>query len=68
MNNYAPTDTHKLTKRELAFIKAKESGNPQVLKTWMADCNDPDEQCSLDHVTLFAMPDGTTKQNRMHTW
>lgn len=50
------------------FRKAKTTNTPQVLSSWMAECNDPDEQCSLDHVTLLAMPDGSTKKKRQHTW
>ncbi len=55
-------------KRETAFRLAKETGEPQFLTRYMAECNDPKEQCSLDHVTVCAMPDGTTKRERQHTW
>ena len=48
--------------------KAKETGKPQEIASWMADCNDPKEECSLDHVTLWMMPDGTKKRHRQHTW
>lgn len=50
------------------FAVAKETGKRQVLKSWMEDCNDPREECSTDSVTLWAMPDGTTKTTRTHTW
>ena len=50
------------------FDKARETGKPVTLNSWMEDCNDPREECSTDVVTLYAMPDGTRKINRQHTW
>jgi len=50
------------------FATAKETGKKQYIKHYMADCNDPREECSLDVVTIYAMPDGTTKTERQHTW
>ena len=47
---------------------ARETGEAQVLRSYMSECDDPEEQCSLDYVTVLAMPDGTTKTNRQHTW
>jgi hypothetical protein len=55
-------------KREKVFRLAKETGEPQLLSSYMADCDDPEEQCSLDSVSILAMPDGTTKRKRQHTW
>jgi hypothetical protein len=54
--------------RQVKFAEAKRTGERVELRSWMADCNDPREQCSLDHVTEYAMPDGTTKIVRQHTW
>ena len=50
------------------FETAKATGKKQALKSWMEDCNDPREECSTDSVTLWAMPNGTTKTTRQHTW
>jgi len=50
------------------FATAKATGKKQEIKHYMADCNDPREECSLDVVTVYAMPDGTEKTERMHTW
>ena len=50
------------------FETAKETGKKQVLKSWMEECNDPKEECSTDSVTLWAMPDGSKKTTRTHTW
>ena len=50
------------------FATAKETGKKQYINHYMADCNDPREECSTDVVTVYAMPDGTTKTERQHTW
>lgn len=54
--------------RQAKFAEARRTGERVELRSWMADCNDPREECSLDHVTEYAMPDGTTKIERQHTW
>lgn len=54
--------------RQAKFDEAKRTGQRVELRSWMDDCNDPREECSLDHVTEYAMPDGTTKIERQHTW
>jgi hypothetical protein len=58
----------KAEERLAKFAEAKRTGKRVELRSWMDDCNDPREQCSLDHVTEYAMPDGTTKIVRQHTW
>ena len=50
------------------FDEARVTGKPVTLNSWMEDCNDPREECSTDVVTLYAMPDGTRKTKRQHTW
>lgn len=55
-------------KEEAIFAEAKETGKPVVLRKTSAPCNDPHEECSLDMVTVYAMPDGSTKTERHHTW
>ena len=50
------------------FATAKKTGKPQELSHWTDDCNDPSEECSTDIVHLYAMPDGTAKKTRQHTW
>lgn len=50
------------------FAKAKETGVKQVLYRGMVPCNDKKEECSCDVITVFAMPDGTEKKERQHTW
>lgn len=50
------------------FAEAKETGEPVLLQSWTEDCNDPHEECSTDTIMTFAMPDGTRKTQRHHTW
>jgi len=54
--------------RQAKFDEAQRTGEPVELDSWMANCNDPREECSLDHVIEYAMPDGTTRVERHHTW
>jgi len=54
--------------RQAKFAEAKRTGQKVLLRSWCEDCNDPREECSLDHVTEYAMPDGTTERERQHTW
>jgi hypothetical protein len=55
-------------KEENVFRTARETGEKQVLNQWLADCNDPKEECSTDICTIWAMPDGTKITTRTHTW
>lgn len=48
--------------------KAKETGEKQLLKSYTEDCNDDNEECDIDDVRVYIMPDGTQKIERNHTW
>ena len=50
------------------FAEAKETGKPVLLERHSEECSDPNEECDLDVVSTWAMPDGTTKTSRQHTW
>lgn len=50
------------------FAQARETGEPVILYQWSEPCNDPKEECSVDNLTEYAMPDGSTKVERHHTW
>ena len=50
------------------FATAKETGKKQLLDSHATECCDPDEECSTDIVSIYAMPDGTSKTERCHTW
>lgn len=56
------------TERQAKFDEAMASSKPVELHRYTAPCNDPEEECSLDIVTEYAMPDGSVKVTRMHTW
>jgi hypothetical protein len=64
----AKTKAEKEAKRQAIFDKAKETGEKQLLRQWSDECNDPNESCDIDTVYEWAMPDGTTKVERHHTW
>ncbi len=53
---------------ERIFAEAKRTGDQQVLDSYSAECNDPREECDIDSVTVYAMPDGSRKTVRSHTW
>jgi hypothetical protein len=55
-------------KIDAIYALAKETGEKQLLSSWSDDCNDPEEDCSLDMVYEYAMPDGSIKNERSHTW
>jgi hypothetical protein len=59
----------KLASNEAAkFDLAKATGKSVVLSVRSEECNDPREECNVDNITTFAMPDGTKKVIRSHTW
>lgn len=55
-------------KRKAKFERARETGRPVLLAQWTEPCSDPREECSLDIVQQYAMPDGSVKVERNHTW
>jgi hypothetical protein len=58
----------KQAEKDTIFQKAKETGEKQIIETYSVECSDPDEECDVDIVTVYAMPDGTTKTTQNHTW
>jgi hypothetical protein len=58
----------KYTETTGAFEEAKRTGKPVIIAEWSDECNDPDEECDIDNITKYAMPDGSTKIERSHTW
>jgi len=55
-------------KRQKKFDEAKETGKPVELYSYCEDCNDENEDCDIDTITVYAMPDGTVKEERSHNW
>ena len=54
--------------RAAKFAQARTSGQPVVLTSYSVDCNDRRLECSTDIITVCAMPDGTTHEDRVHTY
>lgn len=50
------------------FLESKETGKKVKLESWTEECNDHKEDCSLDNIITYAMPDGSVKTERNHTW
>ena len=50
------------------FEKAKQTGEKQLLNKWPEPCNDPKEECDVDIVYVWIMPDGSKTKSRHHTW
>lgn len=50
------------------FDIAKKTGKPQLIESCAVECNNEDEDCSTDLISIYAMPDGTQKTERCHTW
>lgn len=55
-------------KLDAIFAKAKETGEPQIIRQWMDECNKKDLDCSFDKIIEYAMPDGTRKIERIHCY
>lgn len=55
-------------KIEAAFAEARTTGKPVVIKSWAEECDGSTNDCSIDIVAKYAMPDGTTKITRTHTY
>lgn len=52
---------------EAVYAEAKATGEKQVLRKYMDECDGTACECSYDAVTVYAMPDGSTSQVRIHT-
>lgn len=53
---------------EEKFKQARKTGEKVELERWNAECDDPSEACDIDIVVKYAMPDGSTKIERYHTY
>jgi hypothetical protein len=50
------------------FEEAKATGKPVELYRFIVDCNDPRLECSTDIIIVYAMPDGSKDERRIHTY
>ncbi len=63
----AEAEAQAKAEREAKFAKARETGQRVLLSQFCADCDGSAYECSMDVVSVWAMPDGTTAQTRIHT-
>ena len=50
------------------FETAKLKNEKQLLNSYSEPCNDKNEDCDIDNVCEWAMPNGATTVTRQHTW
>lgn len=55
-------------KKSGAFAEAKRTNQPVIIKQWSTECNHEVEECDIDDLTQYAMPDGSTKTTRSHSY
>lgn len=55
-------------KIEAAKKEARETGKNVELYSYTDPCNDPNEECDVDHVVVYMTPLGQEKGVRHHTW
>lgn len=48
------------------FAEAKEIGKPVKIESATVNCDGSVVECSVDILTMYAMPDGSTKTERIH--
>lgn len=54
--------------KQKIFTEAKETGEKQKLYSYSEPCNDRNEECDIDIITVYALPNGDTEEVRSHTW
>ena len=50
------------------FAIAKKTNEKQLIKSFPIECQDINEECDIDWVCVYAMPDGTKTEIISHTW
>ena len=58
----------KKEKYEEAEKEARKTGNNVVINRFSVECNDSNEECNMDIVTVYMTPSGKTEEGRKHTW
>ena len=53
---------------EAKYAEARNTGKPVMLETRSAPCDDENEECSIDRISIYAMADGTKRIKRTHTF
>ena len=49
------------------FDLAKSTGKPVEISNYAVDCNSPEHSCPCDIIHVYAQPDGSTKETRVHS-
>lgn len=57
----------KLKEYNEALTIAKETNEKAHYYSYNEDCNSKHEQCDIDLINIYVMPDGTLKKERIHT-
>ena len=63
----AAKEAEEQAEREAKFAEAKATGKPVALRRLAVNCDGSVYDCSTDILTWYAMPDGTTTKERIHT-
>lgn len=61
-------EAQKKAELEKKFAEAKRTGKKVEIFRTTAECNNPKIECSLDIIIIWAMPNGTQKEERIHTY
>ena len=48
--------------------EARVTGKNVKIDSYSVECNDSNEECSADIITVYMTPSGRTKEVRSHTW
>jgi len=57
-----------MTRRQKLIDLAKATGLKQRIKEWSEDCDGSTDECNVDHMIEYAMPDGRVEVERVHTY
>ncbi len=60
-------DSEEIKKQEM-INKAIETGEKQLINKISVECDGSVPECSTDNIYLWAMPNGTVKSERIHTY
>jgi len=61
-------EAKKETELQAKFEEARKSGKPALLQVNVTQCDGSVEECSGDIIERFALPDGSVKETRTHTY
>lgn len=64
----AKAKAEKENEKQAKFDEAKITGKPVELYRYSEECSDELIDCSLDLIIGYAMPDGSTHEERQHTY